>query len=98
MIFSEGCLHGAQRAALTSGSYRLVLDLDHKQVGLWQLDEFGQGDAPVADAPLRDAVSGPLFQAVEDHRGTLESRRALDTPALLTPEAWEQLRLLGYVE
>jgi arylsulfatase A-like enzyme len=96
-VLSEDCLYGPPRAALTLNDQRLIVNLDTRVANVFELDAHLQSDQRVESDERAQQLAGPLIEAMRSLRGDLLMRELPERTAPLTPEAFEQLRALGYL-
>jgi len=96
MILSENTLYGEPMLSVVNHEYRLEINQKNKMAALWKLNSEGMEEAVVEENLER--LSQPFFQAISAMRGGVEPVQQVAGPSVPNQQAFQQLKLLGYIE
>ena len=97
VAISEDILYGPQATSLITRDARVVLGLERRDAQVWSLQPSGYESALLQP----DQVGAQVQQTakhLEQVRGDLQPRRPLDPTSVASPDVFQMLRELGYVD
>ena len=96
---SEDILYGPQEVSLVTSDFRVVLGLESRTATAWRLTDSGYeqaqdlGESEEGKDLVRQAVG-----LIERVRGGLEPARPIDPTPVASPDVFQMLRELGYID